>query len=64
MAKRKHKATQVKTSFDVKSFDVPIVYICAMCQKSMSEPIKAYVKGHVTFFLCSDKCYRGYRDHS
>ena len=65
MAKKKHKAKQHthQVSFDQKvSFDLPIVYICAMCQTSMSEPIKAYVKGHVTLFLCSDKCYRGYRD--
>lgn len=60
MAKRKQaKQYELKTSFDV-----PIVYICAMCQKEMSEPIKAYVKGQVTFFLCSDICYRGYRAHS
>ena len=51
------KATQ-DNHLDEKSFNVPRVYVCAICKTFMSEPMKAYVKGYVTYFVCSDKCYR------
>lgn len=67
--KQRQMSNGINKSDSIKSFDLnqslPVVYICFMCQSDSNKPIVYISKRNrsIMYFVCSEECYIGIKEH-